>query len=79
MTIKRDHEATKVWVNSSAAADYLGVHVTTLATWRSMRIGPAFQRYENGAIRYRVTELEDYLSRTRCAGVSAAVAASNSR
>lgn len=67
MTSKRN-PAPKLWANSTEAADLLGVHPSTLLSWREQRIGPAFNRHDNGAIRYRITDLEEYLTRTRYAG-----------
>lgn len=63
-------ERPKAWLNSTEAAEYIGVHPSTLGHWRESRIGPAFQRYDSGPVRYRRADLDAYLSRTRFAGVA---------
>jgi excisionase family DNA binding protein len=44
------------------AAEFLGVPEGTLAQWRSQRRGPAFIKLEGRLVRYRVSDLEAYLS-----------------
>jgi predicted DNA-binding transcriptional regulator AlpA len=44
------------------AAELLSLSPSTLASWRSRGRGPAFVRL-GAAIRYRMTDLEDYLTR----------------
>lgn len=58
----------KPWLNSTEAAEYLGVHSTTLARWRELRTGPVFQRYATGPVRYARAELDAYLNSTRHGG-----------
>jgi len=64
MTAKQNPPA-KVWANSTEAAELLGIHPTTLNQWRARRIGPNYYRHENGSIRYRLSDIDGYL--TRCA------------
>ncbi len=51
-------------LNPSEAADYLGIAHTTLVAWRTKHAGPRWVRLGpgRGSIRYRATDLEDYLS-----------------
>jgi excisionase family DNA binding protein len=44
------------------AAEFLGVPVGTLAQWRSQRRGPQYIKLEGRLVRYRLTDLESYLS-----------------
>jgi len=44
------------------AADFLGVPSGTLAQWRSERRGPPFIKLENRLVRYRRSDLEEYLA-----------------
>jgi excisionase family DNA binding protein len=45
------------------AADLLGVPEGTLAQWRSQRRGPSYIKLEGRLVRYRASDLENYLSR----------------
>lgn len=44
------------------AAEFLGIPEGTLAQWRSQRRGPSFLKLEGRLVRYRVADLEAYLS-----------------
>lgn len=44
------------------AAEFLGVPEGTLAQWRSQRRGPSFVKLEGRLVRYRLADLESYLS-----------------
>lgn len=44
------------------AAEYLGIPETTLAQWRSQRRGPPFIKLELRLVRYRMVDLQTYLS-----------------
>jgi excisionase family DNA binding protein len=44
------------------AAEYLGIPEGTLAQWRSQRRGPPYLKLEGRLVRYRVADLEAYLS-----------------
>jgi len=44
------------------AAKMLGLPEGTLAQWRSQRRGPAFVKLEGRLVRYRPTDLEEYVS-----------------
>jgi excisionase family DNA binding protein len=43
------------------AADFLGVPEGTLAQWRSQRRGPSFIKLEGRLVRYRVSDVENYV------------------
>jgi len=43
------------------AADFLRSSPQTLAQWRSQRRGPRYIKLENRSIRYRSSDLENYL------------------
>lgn len=45
-----------------AAADFLGVSLWTLAQWRSQSRGPLYIKLERRLVRYRRSDLEQYLS-----------------
>jgi excisionase family DNA binding protein len=45
------------------AAEFLGVPEGTLAQWRSQRRGPSYFKLEGRLVRYRASDLENYLSR----------------
>jgi len=45
------------------AAEFLRVPESTLAQWRSQRRGPRFVKLERRLVRYRASDLEEYLSR----------------
>lgn len=44
------------------ASEYLGIPQKTLANWRSERRGPQFVKLESRLIRYRLVDLENYVS-----------------
>lgn len=45
------------------AAEYLSMPETTLAQWRSQRKGPPYVKLEGRLVRYRRSELEEWLAR----------------
>jgi Helix-turn-helix domain len=47
------------------AARFIGVSPRTLMNWRWRRIGPSFMKYGdgNGAVRYLVSDLREWLQR----------------
>ncbi len=45
------------------AADVLGVSPRTLANWRSRGGGPHFVRLNGKAIRYRASDLDDFIEK----------------
>lgn len=52
-------------VDERGAAEFLGVEVRTMRTWRIERRGPAWLKYgpgRAGAVRYRITDLEAFLA-----------------
>jgi len=51
------------------AAEYLGLAVSTLNKWRCLGGGPVFMKMGR-AVRYRVEDLELYLSQTKCVSTS---------
>lgn len=44
------------------AAQFLGIPLGTLAQWRSQRRGPPYIKLEERLVRYRRSDLEEYLS-----------------
>jgi excisionase family DNA binding protein len=44
------------------AAEFLGIPLGTLAQWRSQRRGPPYIKLEERLVRYRHSDLEEYLS-----------------
>jgi len=44
------------------AAEFLGVPSGTLAQWRSERRGPPYIKLEDRLVRYRRSDLEEYLA-----------------
>ena len=51
----------KRMIDTAEAAELLGMSRQTLYNWRNLGIGPQFYVLERGAVRYRVSELEEYL------------------
>jgi excisionase family DNA binding protein len=45
------------------AAEFLGVPEGTLAQWRSQRRGPSFIKLEGRLVRYRLSDVENYVCR----------------
>jgi hypothetical protein len=52
-------------LSPTAAADFLGIAVSTLANWRTRGIGPIYLRYGTYKIGYRVGDLIDYINKSR--------------
>ncbi|MFJ6559890.1 helix-turn-helix transcriptional regulator [Streptomyces sp. NPDC091412] len=52
----------KGWLWSEDAADYLGVHVTTLYRWRRDGIGPSSKRLGFRYYAYKVSDLDAWLN-----------------
>ncbi len=51
----------KILLTPREAAEFLGVPQGTLAQWRSQRRGPPYIKLEGRLVRYRHTDLENYL------------------
>jgi len=51
-------------MNEFEAAEALNVDVTTLRDWRFRKVGPAYVKYLNKAVRYRVEEISNFLERS---------------
>ena len=47
------------------ASEFLGIPESTLAQWRSQRRGPSYIKLELRLVRYRLVDLEEWLSRQR--------------
>lgn len=54
---------SKALLTSKQAAQYLGVPESTLAQWRSQRRGPLFVKLELRLVRYRASDLEEWIGR----------------
>jgi len=50
-------------LTSKQTAELLGLPEGTLAQWRSQRRGPPYIKLEGRLVRYRQSDLEDYLAR----------------
>jgi predicted site-specific integrase-resolvase len=50
----------KQFLTTKEAAQFLNLKQNTLEMWRVKGIGPAFVKF-NGACRYRLSDLEDYI------------------
>lgn len=50
------------YLSTDQAAQYLGYREGTLRVWRSKDEGPAYKRTPSGSIRYRIEDLEAWLS-----------------
>lgn len=53
-------------LTSEEAAELLGVHVNTLATWRDKGEGPAYIRFGSGTrapIKYRMRDINEWLEK----------------
>ena len=50
-------------LTTKQAAVILGVSVDKLKKWRQRGKGPRFARYEDGAIRYRLSALMQYIDK----------------
>ena len=53
---------TTVLLTPRQAAEFLGVPESTLAQWRSQRRGPPYIKLELRLVRYRLSDVEAYLS-----------------
>jgi hypothetical protein len=51
--------------NEFAAAEFLGLSVTTLRDWRFHRTGPSYCKFGKKAVRYPVQELEKFAEAAR--------------
>ncbi len=52
----------KLLLTPKEAAELLGIPESTLAQWRSQRRGPPYIKMELRLVRYRLSDLEAYLS-----------------
>jgi len=50
------------WLDTPAAADYIGCKAGTLKAWRSRGEGPRFRIINNKLVRYHRDDLDAYLS-----------------
>jgi excisionase family DNA binding protein len=51
----------KGWLWTEDAAEYLGVHPTTLYRWRRDDYGPGYVQHGRRRYRYRIAELDRWL------------------
>lgn len=58
-----------VWMTAHQAAEYLGLSYAALAEWRMKGVGPVFSR-AGRLIRYRLADLDEYLSSRVCQSTS---------
>ena len=52
---------TSPWMDSNAAASYLGCSPGTLKTWRSKGEGPAYHIVNQKLVRYHVSDLDAFV------------------
>ena len=50
----------KLFLKSSEVQNLYGINVSTLANWRSKRIGPKYHKV-GGAVRYKVEDLDNFM------------------
>jgi excisionase family DNA binding protein len=55
----------KIWMTTSDAARYLGVHVETLRNWARKGVIPAAKLGNRGGFRFRRQELDRFLESRR--------------
>jgi len=65
----------KGWLRTEDAANYLGVHFTTLYRWRRDAIGPKFTRYGRRPYIYKISDLDAWLNGDHAADTQPARAA----
>lgn len=51
---------TPKWLNTAQVAEIIGVPKRTLEGWRQKGIGPAWKRFPNRAIMYRLDRLDEW-------------------
>lgn len=49
-------------VNEAEAAEILGVAPRTLSDWRFRGVGPRYLAYSARAVRYRLSDLEEFMA-----------------
>jgi excisionase family DNA binding protein len=54
--------AHKTLLTPHEAAEFLTISSETLAQWRSQRRGPQYIKLEGRLVRYRLSDLESYLT-----------------
>ena len=53
-------EMTTKWLNTAQVAEIIGVPKRTLEGWRQKGTGPAWKRFPNRAVMYRLDKLEEW-------------------
>lgn len=56
-----DSHTRTPWLDSEAAAEYLGCTPGTLKTWRSRGEGPRYHVIQNRLVRYHVDDLDAFV------------------
>ena len=54
-------QSLSAFLSESDAADYLGISKKTLQRWRFDHKGPAYAKLNNKLIRYRLTDLDEWM------------------
>jgi hypothetical protein len=68
------HPTLRKLVNERVAAELLGLSVRTMQKWRLQGVGPRFLKLGH-AVRYDLTDLEEFVGERRCESTSRNTAA----
>lgn len=58
-------------VDAKEVSEYLGKTVQALAVWRMKGLGPRFLKLENGSVRYRWSDVDEWLDAQETGGGAA--------
>jgi len=56
-----DSHSRSPWLDSDAAAEYLGCTPGTMKTWRSRGEGPQYSVIQNKLVRYHIDQLDAFV------------------
>jgi len=59
--LKKHNQTAPPWLDSDAAAAYLGCTAGTLKTWRSRGEGPHYHIIQNRLVRYHADDLDAFV------------------
>ena len=55
-------QSSSAFLSESDAADYLGISKKTLQRWSFDHKGPAYAKFNNKLIRYRLADLDEWMN-----------------